>query len=35
MDLLNKVEIIKRYRQSVLNSGNVDFFGSVLKKFRD
>ena len=35
MDLLNKVEIIKRNRQSILNSENVDFFGSVIKKIRD
>ena len=34
MDFLNKVEIIKQYRQSVMNSGNVDYFGSGIQKFQ-
>ena len=33
MDFLNKVEVIKQYRQSVMNSGNVDLFETVIEKF--
>ena len=33
MNFLNKVEVIKQYRQSVINDGNVDFFKSVIEKF--
>ena len=33
MNFLNKVEIIKQYRQSVMYKDNVDFFIPVLEKF--
>ena len=34
MDFLNKVEVIKQYRQSVMNSGNKDFFLPIVQKFQ-
>ena len=34
MDCLNRVEVIKQYRQFVLNSANVDFFSSVKQNFQ-
>ena len=34
MDFLNKVEVIKQYRQSVINSGNKDFFLPIVQKFQ-
>ena len=34
MDFLNKVEYIKQYRQTVMNSENVDSFKSVTQKFQ-
>ena len=33
MDFLNKVEVIKQYRQSVRNREKFDFFKSVIQKF--
>ena len=33
MDLLNKSEVIKQYRQSVMSREIVDFFKSVMQKF--
>ena len=35
IDFLNKVEVIKQYRQSVINTGNEEIFLSRLKIFRD
>ena len=32
MDFLNKVEVIKQYRQSVINSGNKDFFLPIVQE---
>ena len=32
MDFLNKVEVIKQYRQSVKKSEKIDFSGSVTQK---
>ena len=34
MDFLNKVEVNKQYRQSLMNSEIVDFFGFVIKKLQ-
>ena len=34
MDFLNKVEVFKQYRQSVMNSENNDFFGSLIHEFQ-
>ena len=34
MDFLNKVEVVKRYRRSVLSCENVDSFSSVIQKFQ-
>ena len=34
MDFLNKVAVNKECRQSVLNSENIVFFGSVIQKFQ-
>ena len=34
MDLLNKVEVIKQYRKSVINRGNKDFFLSIVQKIQ-
>ena len=34
MDFLNKVVVIKQYRQSVINSGNKDFFLPIVQKFQ-
>ena len=34
MDFSEKVEVIKQYRQSVINNGNRDFFFLWYKKFR-
>ena len=31
-DFLNKVEVIKQYRQAVMNSKNVKFFKSLTQK---
>ena len=33
MNFSNKLEVIKQYRQSVINDGNVDFCKPVVKKF--
>ena len=33
MDFLNKIEVIKQYRQSEINSGNKDFFLPIVQKF--
>ena len=33
MNFLNKVEVIKQYRQSVMYEYNVDFFKSIIEKF--
>ena len=33
MNFLNKVEVIKQYRQSVMYEHNVDFFKSIIEKF--
>ena len=33
MDFSNKVEVLKQYRQSVMNRKNVGFFISVIHKF--
>ena len=33
MNFLNKVEIIKQYRQSVMYEDNVDFFKTIIEKF--
>ena len=36
IDFLHKVEIFEQYRQSVMNSKNVEVYGSVIQKtFRD
>ena len=35
MEFLNKTEVIKQYRQSVMNSENVDFFGSVIGNLQE
>ena len=34
MDCLHKVEVIKQYRQTVMNSENDNFFTSVIQKFQ-
>ena len=34
VDFLNKVEVIKQYRQTVMNSENVDIFKSVIQNFQ-
>ena len=34
IDFLNKVEVIKQYRQSVINRGNKDVFLPRVKKFQ-
>ena len=34
MIFLNKVEIIKQYRQSVMYEDNVDFFKTIIQKFQ-
>ena len=34
MDFLKKVEVNKQYRQSVINSGNKDFFLPIVQKFQ-
>ena len=34
MDFSNKVEVIKQYRQSVINSGNKDFFLPIVQKIQ-
>ena len=34
LDVLNKVEVIKQYRHTVMKSENVGFFGSVIQKFQ-
>ena len=34
MNFLNKIEIIKQYRQSVMYEDNVDFFKSIIQKFQ-
>ena len=34
MDVSNKVELLKQYRQSVMNSENVNFFKSVIQNFQ-
>ena len=34
MDILNKVEFIKQYRQYVMYSDFVNFFKPVIEKFR-
>ena len=34
MDFLNKVEVIKQYRQSVINSGKKRFFLPIVQKFQ-
>ena len=34
MDFLNEAEVIEQYRQSVMNSENIDSFGSVVQKFQ-
>ena len=31
MNFLKKVEVIKQYRQSVMNSGNVNFFRPIIE----
>ena len=33
MKILNKVEVTKQYRQSVVNSGIVEVFRSIIEKF--
>ena len=33
MNFLNKIEIIKQYRQSVMYEDNVDFFKTIIQKF--
>ena len=33
MDFLNKVEFIKQYRQTVMNSEKVNFFKPLIQKF--
>ena len=35
MDFSNKVEVIKQYRQSVINSGNKDFSSSYSTKISE
>ena len=32
MDFLNKVEVFKQYRQTVINSGSKDFFLPIVRK---
>ena len=34
INFLNNVEVIKQYRQSVMNSENADFFVSVIRKLQ-
>ena len=34
MYFFNKVEVIKQYRQCVMNSENVNFFEPVIQKFQ-
>ena len=34
MDFLNKVDVIKQYRQSVIKSGIKDFFLPIVQKFQ-
>ena len=34
MNFLNKVEVIKQYRQSVMYEDNVDFFKTIIQKFQ-
>ena len=34
MDFLNKVEVNKKNRQIVINSGNKDFFPAIVRKFQ-
>ena len=33
LNFLNKVEVIKQYRQSVMYEDNVDFFKTIIEKF--
>ena len=32
LEFLNKIEVTKQYRQSVINSEIIDFFGSVIQE---
>ena len=34
LNFLNKIEIIKQYRQSVMYEDNVDFFKTIIQKFQ-
>ena len=35
VEFVNEIEVIKQYRQSLMNCENVYFFGSVIQKFQD
>ena len=35
MEFLNKIEVVKQYKQPVMDSENVDFCGSVIHKIQE